>query len=104
MKIGQSNDHSIIKPQGNKPQAAKVSPEADNAVRNERTTPGVDVKVSPLARGLDKAGAAEPDVDVEKVNAVRKAIADKTYSVNPEAIAEKLLSSAREMLQRSSSS
>lgn len=103
MKIGQSNDHSIAKPQGNKPQAAKVSPDADSAVRNERNAPGVDVKVSTLARGLDKAGATEPDVDIEKVNAVRKAIADKTYSVNPEAIAEKLLSNAREMLQRTSS-
>ena len=103
MKIGQSNDHSVATSQNSQTSVAKASPEAANAVRNERKTPGVDVKVSSLARGLDKAGAAEPDVDIDKVNAMRQAIADKTYSVNPEAIAEKLLANAREMLQRSSS-
>lgn len=103
MKIGQPNDHSVAISQSSQTAAAKASPQAANAVRNERKTPGVDVKVSSLARGLDKAGAAEPDVDVEKVNAIKQAIADKTYSVNPEAIAEKMLANAREMLQRTSS-
>ena len=103
MKIGQSNDHSVAISQNSQANAAKASPEAANAVRNERKTPGVDVKVSSLARGLDKTGAAEPEVDIDKVNAMRQAIADKSYSVNPEAIAEKLLANAREMLQRSSS-
>ncbi len=103
MKIGQPNDHSVAISQSSQTAAAKASPQAANAVRNERKTPGVDVKVSSLARGLDKAGAAEPDVDVEKVNAIKQAIADKTYSVNPEAIADKMLANAREMLQRTSS-
>lgn len=102
MKIGQPNDHSVAITHTSQSAAAKASPEAANAVRNERKTPGVDVKVSTLARGLDKAGRAEPEIDVDKVNAIRQAIADKTYSVNPEAIAEKLLANAREMLQRSS--
>ena len=103
MKIGQSNDHNVAISQNNQANAAKASPEAANAVRNERKTPGVDVKVSSLARGLDKAGATEPDVDVDKVNTIRQAIANKTYAVNPEAIAEKLLANARDMLQRTSS-
>ena len=102
MKIGQSSDHSIAIAQGNTSSAAKAGPEAATA-RTERKTPSVDVKVSSLARGLDKAASAEPEVDVEKVNAIRQAIADKTYTVNPQAIAEKLLASAREMLQRTSS-
>jgi negative regulator of flagellin synthesis FlgM len=103
MKIGQSSDHSIANTQSNTSAAAKAGSEAAAAVRNERKAPGVDVKVSSLARGLDKAAAAEPEVDVEKVNAIRQAIADKTYNVNPEAIAEKLLANAREMLQRTNS-
>jgi len=103
MKIGQSSDHSNAIAQGNTSTAAKASPEAAAAARNDRKTPGVDVKVSSLARDLDKAAAAEPEVDTEKVKAIRQAIADKTYNVNPEAIAEKLLANAREMLQRADS-
>jgi negative regulator of flagellin synthesis FlgM len=41
-----------------------------------------------------------PEVDMGKVNAVRNAIAEGTYVVNPEVIADKLLSNAQEMLQR----
>ena len=103
MKIGQPNYHSVAITHNSQAAAVKASPEAANAVRNERKTPGVDVKVSSLARGLDKAAVAEPEVDTEKVNAIRQAIADKTYAVNPEAIADKLLANAREMLQRASS-
>lgn len=103
MKIGHSGDHSVAITQSSTANAAKAGPEAATAARNERKTPGVDVKVSSLARGLDAAGAAEPEVDVEKVKAIRQAIADKTYTVNPEAIAEKLLANARELLQRTSS-
>lgn len=103
MKIGQPNDHSVANTHGSHAAAVKASPQAADAVRNERKTPGVDVKVSSLVRGLDMAAAAEPQVDTEKVNAIRQAIADKTYAVNPEAIADKLLANAREMLQRASS-
>ncbi len=102
MKIGQPNDISVASNHNSQAAAVKASPEAANAVRNERKTPGVDVKVSTLARDLDKAGAAGPEVDVEKVHAMRQAIADKTYTVNPEAIADKMLANAREMLSRSS--
>jgi negative regulator of flagellin synthesis FlgM len=103
MKIGQPSEHSKAIAQGNTSAAAKTAPETAAATRKETKTPGVDVKVSSLARGLDKAAAAEPEVDIEKVNTIRQAIADKTYNVNPQAIAEKLLANAREMLQRSSS-
>ncbi len=100
MNIGPHKDLPVTHSQNSQAQAAKASPEAANAVRNERKTPGVEVKVSQLARGLDKAGATEADVDTEKVNAIRQAIADKTYVMNPEAIADKLLANAEEMLQR----
>jgi negative regulator of flagellin synthesis FlgM len=73
-----------------------------NAARSERKAPaGASVTVSGLARGLDKSSATEPEVDVEKVNAMKQAIADKSYSVNAEAIADKLLANAKEMLQSS---
>lgn len=105
MKIGQPIDPTVSIPSNAPSAAAKAGPEAAQAAqaaRSERKTPSASVTVSALARGLDTA-AAEPEVDLDKVNALRQAIADKTYTVNPEAIADKLLANAREMLQRSSS-
>ncbi len=65
-------------------------------------TAGVAVTMSKMARSLEATGASEtPQIDTAKVNAVRAAIAQGTYKVNPEAIADKLLSNAQEMLTRS---
>ena len=41
-----------------------------------------------------------PDVDMAKVNAIRAAIEQGTYVVNPAAIADKLLANAQDMLSR----
>lgn len=102
MKIGQPNDPSVTITPNSQSAAAKTGVEVANAARNERKAPSVSVTVSGLARGLEKASATEPEVDVEKVNAMKQAIADKSYTVNPGVIADKLLANAREMLQRTS--
>jgi negative regulator of flagellin synthesis FlgM len=47
-----------------------------------------------------RARVRQAEVDAEKVSAVRSAIQQGTYVVNPEAIADKLLSNAQEMLRR----
>ena len=91
MKIGQPNDPSVAISSNNQSAAAKAGAELANAARSERKAPSASVTVSALARGLDKTGA------------MRQAIADKTYTVNPGAIADKLLANAREMLQRTTS-
>lgn len=44
-----------------------------------------------------------PDFDVNKVNEVRQSIADGSFKINAEAIADKLIANARELLDRSSS-
>ena len=103
MKIGQPNDPSVNITSNNQPAAAKTGAEVANAARGERKAPSASVTVSALARGLEKTSATEPEVDVEKVNAMKQAIADKSYTVNPGAIADKLLANAREMLQRTTS-
>lgn len=100
MKIGQPNDPSVNITSSNPSAAAKTGAEVANAARSERKAPSASVTVSGLARGLEKTGATEPEVDVEKVNAMKQAIADKSYFVNAGAIADKLLANAREMLQR----
>ncbi len=80
---------------------AKAAPGPVARVTKEATSVGVAVTVSTLARSLEVAGSGEPaDVDTEKVNAIRAKIENGTYSVNAEAIADKLLSNAQEMLNR----
>ncbi|MEO8542361.1 MAG: flagellar biosynthesis anti-sigma factor FlgM [Betaproteobacteria bacterium] len=103
MKIGHQNDPSVANTSNSQSAAAKVGPEVAHVARNERKAPSASVTVSALARGLDKESSTATDVDVEKVNAMKQALADKTYSVNAGAIADKLLANAREMLQRTSS-
>lgn len=63
---------------------------------------GVAVTVSTLARTLEAAGTDQAEeVDAKKVEAVKTAIQQGTYTVNAEAIADKLLANAQEMLNRS---
>lgn len=47
---------------------------------------------------------AEGGFDAEKVKRVRDAIADGTYKINPEAIADKLIANAQELLGKRSGS
>ncbi len=107
MKIGQPSDNSIQVHNGNAAAAQKAAQGANastaasaNAAHSTRAA-GVAVTVSTLARGLERAGRGEAaDIDTQKVAAVRSAIEDGSYVVNPEAIADKLLFNAQEMLNR----
>ncbi len=97
MKIGPLNDAALA--------AAAVG-----AVKPERAAPGaaapleggasgVPVTVSAAARSLE-APAPGSGIDEAKVAAVRAAIADGTFSVSSEVIADKLLANAQEVLSR----
>jgi negative regulator of flagellin synthesis FlgM len=105
MKISQPPDNAVAL-SGNALANAAKSGVAANALPKAPVTKGaqpagVAVTVSPLARSMEVAeGAAASDVDTAKVDAVRMAISQGTYVVNPEAIADKLLSNAQEMLTR----
>lgn len=61
--------------------------------------PGVSVSKSASAAALQQADASA-DVDTAKVQAMREAIANGSFRVNAEAIADKLLANAQEMLER----
>lgn len=110
MKIGQPLENSIPLHSGtaaatkNTGQGANASSVAvTNASQSDRSA-GVAVTVSTLARGLEKsARGAAAEIDTKKVESVRSAIQNGTYVVNPEAIADKLLANAQEMLNRTSS-
>ena len=99
MKIGQlSDDHVANGPKGAK--AGSAAP-GQAAAQARPAAGGVPVTISSLTRTLEQSGqAGGADVDMDKVNAVRAAIERGTYAVNPEAIADKLLANAQEMLNR----
>ena len=106
MKITQPSENPLVVSSSAASLAAKSGP-----VVGAQTKPGtaksvptasVAVSVSSLARSMEADGAGQlEDIDMTKVNAVKQAIADGSYKVNPGVIADKLLSNAQEMLQRS---
>jgi negative regulator of flagellin synthesis FlgM len=63
------------------------------------TSKGVPVTVSSLAQSVRSAASADADIDTNKVESVRSAISNGTYKVNAEAIADKLLSNAKEVFK-----
>ena len=101
MKIGSHSEIPASVTQAANANAQKASQGAAENAKTSGASVGVSVSVSTLARSLEKpAASTAADIDTAKVNAVRTAIQNGTYKVNPEAIADKLLSSAQELLQR----
>jgi len=97
MKIGQSPDS---RPAGGTAGLSKSGQGTSTSATTAKAkvSNGVPVTVSGLAQEVRVATAG--DIDTAKVEQVRTAIANGTYKVNPEAIADKLLSNAKEMLKR----
>lgn len=103
MKIGQPSDNPIpvsssvtqAPPKTGQNAAATATATAATSAQSS----GVAVTVSPLARSLGAAKAADVSlVDAKKVAQMRSAIEQGTYVVNAQAIADKLLANAQEML------
>lgn len=110
MKIGQPSDNSMQIHSGSTAasqkagQGASASAAATSNASQGTRSAGVAVTVSTLARGLEKTGRGDvADIDTQKVASIRSAIEQGTYVVNPEAIADKLLANAQEMLNRTTS-
>lgn len=105
MKIGQPSDNSLPVNSAAQSTPSKVGQNAtstaNTAAAKSTQSTGVAVTVSTLARSLGAAKTGDTaDVDMAKVNSVRAAIQKGTYVVNADAIADKLLSNAQEMLDR----
>lgn len=105
MKISQPSDNPVVLSSNvasTAPKTGSVAAAPAKSAASKGTQPaGVAVTVSPMARSLEAGNTGEtPDVDTAKVSAVRASIANGTYTVNAEAIADKLLSNAKEMLTR----
>lgn len=104
MKINHPSDKPVPAAAAAPPVPAKggQSATAKAAASGGQQTAGVAVTMSTLARtlGANPRGDAA-DIDAKKVEAVRLALQQGTYQVNAEAIADKLLANAEEMLKRS---
>lgn len=66
----------------------------DTARREDTAAPTDTINLTDTAqrlRELEKSVASLPVVDPQRVDAVKKALADETYQVRPERVAEKLV-------------
>jgi len=91
MKIGPID----TKPPGVAPAERKTEP---MPIKNP-TVPSTEVALSAAAKGL-ASGAGEAAFDSAKVERIATAIRDGKFTVNPEAIADKLITNAEELLGR----
>jgi negative regulator of flagellin synthesis FlgM len=110
MKVESSSPDSHIGAVAGGPQKAAEKPSAGPeaaAAAGAAAKPqaaGVTVTLSSSAtQAMSGAGGSSSDVfNTEKVEAMKSAIADGSFKVNAEAIADKMLSNAAEMLSSSS--
>lgn len=104
MKIGQTPDFAAASQvAANKQQAKTASAAAteDSRQAQPARAAGVPVSFSTSARALDQSGRANADFDANRVKEIREAIANGTFRVNAEAVADKLLANSEEFLSHS---
>ena len=104
MKIGNSVESTAVTAAGSVPHGQAAPTDADKSSKpvSGAAEPSMQVELSNTASTL-RAGtvqAASADFDTEKVNRISQSIADGSFTVNPEAIADKLIANAQELLSR----
>lgn len=97
MKIGNPADKRNVAA-NEKASAAKATAEAAKqaGVASAGTDPSAKVELSSAASLMANPSAA--DFDAEKVQRISQAIADGSYQINAEVIADKLIANAQELL------
>ncbi|WP_027996806.1 flagellar biosynthesis anti-sigma factor FlgM [Simplicispira psychrophila] len=105
MKIGQKPElpSAAAQAAGSAKQQARAGASAASALGQsvaKAKAAGAPVSFSPAARGLEPISCSSnsSDFDVDRVNAMRAAIANGTFQFNPQAVADKMLSNAYEVL------
>lgn len=97
MKIGNPADKRNVAA-NEKASAAKATAEAAKqaGVASAGTDPSAKVELSSAASLM--ANPSTADFDAEKVQRISQAIADGSYQINAEVIADKLIANAQELL------
>lgn len=81
-----------------KQQAKPAAPTAEGLAKSSSAAVAAGVPVTLSRAALEPAGRNTGDFDASRVKAMRAAIENGTFKVNAEAIADKMLSGAQEML------
>ena len=104
MKIGNSDSPQPLATTTLVPsQSAAPEPKA-GAAPNAPPDPSAQVALSSTATALlQGTTASNADFDTEKVARVASSISEGTFKPNPEAIADKLIANAQELLNKASS-
>jgi negative regulator of flagellin synthesis FlgM len=103
MKIGNSVESaSVATPTG---RTAPADADKSTPLVSGPAAASTQVELSSTAATLRAESAknatqASADFDAEKVNRISQSIADGSFTVNPEAIADKLISNAQELLSK----
>ena len=92
MKIGPLDSKPVVTPAAAERKSAPTTP-------STTAEPSAKVELSPAATLLS-ALEADPTFDAAKVERIAQAIRDGQFKVNPEAIADKLIVNAEELLGR----
>lgn len=85
------------------PQDSGRSRPVNGSAQQAAVPAGAQVELSPLSSRLQELKAeasSSPVVDAQRVAEIRQAISEGRFKVNPERIADGLLSSVRQMLAR----
>ena len=101
MKIGNHADKTAPAPAktGTTATTNAQAPAANASAIPVTADPSAKIELSTAASTL-LSGSATPEFDAEKVARISKSIDDGTFKVNPEAIADKLISNAQELLTK----
>ncbi len=103
MKIGHPADHTVLAPSSGAANAAAT--EAASAVSTPSVLPAIadpsiKVELSNAASLMGASGA--PEFDAAKVARIAQSIADGSFKVNPDVIADRLIANAQELLSKGS--